>query len=193
MHIHARWTAACASAQRQMLAADSAASADPTAERLAGAQILKGVAEITLGAIIDRADGDAELAMPIASPPFVVTKPALLIAGGIWVTITGLIGLMIAIGHSAKHGLAFSALSFFTYLVVIALDDLGSVGIQPATIPVGALQVGLAFALAFMPAYAGAHLEGEEIMAVEAPKADYGGSDGAKQQMPSPQLQAHPV
>ncbi|KAK9804490.1 hypothetical protein WJX73_009518 [Symbiochloris irregularis] len=156
--------------------------------------ILKGASEITVGALFDKADGDAEFAKPVADPPFVVTKPALLIAGGIWVTITGLIGLSIAVAHVPKHGLGFSVLSFFTYLVVIALDDLGSVGIAPAAIPVGALQVGLAFALAFMPAYSGAHLEGEEIMAVEAqPEYGNGGGDVGSKHQVAPHLQAHPV
>lgn len=78
---------------------------------------------------------------------------------------------------------------------VIALDDLGSVGIAPATIPVGALQVGLAFALAFMPAYCGANLDGEEEMVDEQDgnRSDYGRVDSGKQQMQSPQVHAQPV
>ncbi|KAK9784696.1 hypothetical protein WJX73_007894 [Symbiochloris irregularis] len=129
--------------------------------------IIKGVSEITIGSIVYKGYGDAELAKPIVSIPYVVTKPGLLIAGGTWVTLTGLIGLTIAILNLRQAGVHFSILSFFTFLVVIGLDDLGSVGIAPPAIVIGSLQVGLGFALSFLAAYSGAFLNGEEPIALE--------------------------
>ena len=100
--------------------------------------------------------------MFVVSPPFVVTQASLVIADGVWVTLCGLAGMGIAAADLRRAGSAYSGMCLFTLLVQLALYDVGSVGFAAMAIPVGSLQVILTTAMMVMPAYMGAHLEGED-------------------------------
>ena len=134
---------------------------------IVGLQLMKGVSEITIGALVRKGMGSGLLAMPVVEPPYDVTHASLLLADGAWVTLVGIIGLAVAGAKLVRFGPAFSGLCLFTLLVQLALYDNGSVGLAPMTVFVGSLQVGLTTAMMIMPAYMGAHLAGEDLITAE--------------------------
>ncbi|CAL8466471.1 g6007 [Coccomyxa elongata] len=116
--------------------------------------LLRGIGETAAGSIVYANLTSGRLSASIADVPFIITWPSINIAEGVFVLVISILALVIAAARIKALAVPFAALSFFCFVVQLALYATTQIGVNAKNpLIVGAILTVDSFVAMFMPAY----------------------------------------
>ncbi|BDA51145.1 hypothetical protein COCOBI_18-0200 [Coccomyxa sp. Obi] len=115
---------------------------------------LRGIGETAAGSIVYANLTSGRLSESIIDVPFIITWPSINIAEGVFVLVVSILAITITAARIKALAVPFAALSFFCFVVQLALYATTQIGVNPKNpLIVGAILTVDSFVAMFMPAY----------------------------------------